>query len=114
MGFAFRCFVDFKSACFFLLRAYAARTQTSMHILSYVTNMRSITFVILFDLKLHCLGAPLHWGLRANLPCCPPPPPSLSAALVAGVLFYKTVSNSRFEVTVTEGVACNKKLMMQL
>ena len=71
----------FKSACFlFLLHANAARTQTSMHVLSYVTRLRSpllYLFVVLCDLKplqVSALsGGPLHWGPGANCPCCPPP-----------------------------------------
>ena len=67
----------------FLLRAYAAQTQTSMHILSDVTTAQSPTilprarFVVLVYLKLlvfgrvqHCLRAPLHWVPGANCTPC--------------------------------------------
>ena len=62
----------FKSACFlFLLRANAARTQTSMHILSYVTRLRSpllYPFVVLCDLKplkvSALFGGPLTLGME--------------------------------------------------
>ena len=77
----------FKTACFlFLLRANAARTQTSMHVLSYVTRLRSLLlylFVVLCDLKplqvLALFGGPLTLGARGKLPLLTPSP--LSAAL---------------------------------
>ena len=91
MGFAFRCFVDFKSACFFSASRFCCSDANLNAHLSYVTNAQYYyTHLLYFSIWNCTVWWPPYTGGpgQTTLVAHPPPPPPHTHTPSAALLSY--------------------------